>query len=224
MRIRRWALRSLAIVLLIAVVLPVAAIAVLRSVRPLFTVYMAVRVLGGGRAPDYRWTRLRAMSPHIVRAVVAAEDARFMQHRGFDWTEMQSAVRASQRGRRLRGASTISMQCARSVFLWPGRSAVRKGMEVYLTVLLEALWPKARILEMYLNVVEWGDGTYGCEAAAQRHLQTSCARLDAEQAARLAAILPNPRRWSASQPGRYVRKRAATIRERMQQVGVPRSG
>jgi len=224
MRIRRWALRSLAIVLLIAVVLPVAAIAVLRSVRPLFTVYMAVRMLGGGRAPDYRWTKLPAMSPYIVRAVVAAEDARFMQHRGFDWTEMQSAVRASQRGRRLRGASTISMQCARSVFLWPGRSAVRKGMEVYLTVLLEALWPKERILEMYLNVVEWGDGTYGCEAAAQRHLQTSCARLDAEQAARLAAILPNPRRWSASQPGRYVRKRAATIRERMQQVGVPRSG
>ncbi|MFN8626913.1 MAG: monofunctional biosynthetic peptidoglycan transglycosylase [Candidatus Binatia bacterium] len=222
MRIRRWAVRWLAIVALLALALPLAAIAVLRGVRPPLTTYMAVRAVVARRMPDYRWMSLRNMSPQILKAVVAAEDARFMQHRGFDWTEMQSAVRASQRGRRLRGASTISMQCARSLFLWPGRSAVRKGIEAYLTVLLEALWPKARILEMYLNIVEWGDGIFGCEAAAQRYFQTSCADLDTEQAARLAAILPNPRRWSASQPGRYVRKRVLTIRDRMTQVALPR--
>jgi monofunctional glycosyltransferase len=224
MRIRRCVFRFLAGFLLFAVLLPVATIAVFRSARPPLTAYMVFRAVVDRRMPDFRWISLQSMSPHILRAVVAAEDARFMQHRGFDWTEMQSAVRASQRGRRLRGASTISMQCARSVFLWPGRSAVRKGIEAYLTILLEALWSKERILETYLNVVEWGDGIYGCEAAAQRHLRTSCARLDVEQAARLAAILPNPRRWSASQPGRYVRQRVGTIRERMSQVAVPRSG
>jgi monofunctional biosynthetic peptidoglycan transglycosylase len=124
MGIRRWASRSLVVVLLLAVIVPAATIAVLRSVPPPLTVYMIVRSVVGRRAPDYRWMRLRSMSPQILRAVVAAEDSRFMQHRGFDWTEMQSAVRASQRGRRLRGASTISMQCARLLFLWPGR---RKG-------------------------------------------------------------------------------------------------
>lgn len=217
-------MRTLAVLLVFAVILPGATIAALRSVRPPLTVYMIVRAVVGGRAPDYRWMRLRRMSPQILRAVVAAEDSRFMQHRGFDWTEMESALRASRRGRRLRGASTISMQCARLLFLWPGRSAIRKAMEAYVTVLLEALWPKRRILEMYLNIVEWGDGIYGCEAAAQRHLHTSCAELDAEQAARLAAILPNPHRWSATHPGPYVRRRVGTILERMPQVVVPRAG
>lgn len=215
------AFRVLAVFLILTVGVPVSTVALLRVVRPPITPFMVFRALGAGTRPDYRWTKLRAMSPHILRAVVAAEDARFMQHHGFDWTEMESAVRRSQRGGRLRGASTISMQCARALLLWPGRNVVRKAIEAYLTVLIEAVWSKQRILETYLNVVEWGDGIYGCEAAAQRHLRTSCGALDIDQAARLAAILPSPRRWSATRPSRYVRQRSLTIRDRMSLVAVP---
>jgi monofunctional biosynthetic peptidoglycan transglycosylase len=207
--------------LIVAVVAPVLTIVVLRFVPPPLTPFMVVRRLTSGTGWNYRWMPLAAMSPYIPRAVIAAEDTRFVQHHGFDWTEMESALAEQRHGRRLRGASTISMQCARSLFLWPGRSVVRKGIEAYLTVLLEALWPKSRILEVYLNIVEWGDGTYGCEAAARRQLGVSCAALDAEAAARLAAILPNPHRWSASRPGPYVRRRVLTILERMPQVAVP---
>lgn len=222
MRRRRIALALTSALLLVTVAIPAATILILRIVPPLFTPYMLVRTLSDGVLMDYRWRPLSSMSPHILRAVIAAEDTRFMQHNGFDWTEVESAVRESGRGRPLRGASTISMQCARSLFLWPGRSVVRKGLEAYLTVLLEHLWPKQRILEVYLNVVEWGDGIYGCQAAAERHLHTACADLSAEEAARLAAILPNPHRWSASRPGHYVRTRVATILERMPLVAVPR--
>lgn len=218
---RRLVLRLLALLLVFAVGLPVAAITLLRVVHPPLTPYMAFRAVFEGAVPEYRWRDLDTMSPHIIRAVIAAEDTRFMQHNGFDWTEMESALRESERGGRLRGASTISMQCARVLFLWTERSIVRKGLEAYLTVLLEMLWPKRRILEVYLNVVEWGDGLYGCEAAAERHLRTSCAALTAEQAARLAAILPNPYGWSASHPGRYLRARIATILARMPLVAVP---
>jgi monofunctional biosynthetic peptidoglycan transglycosylase len=182
---------------------------------------MLVRAVVAAVPVDYRWMPRSRMSPAIARAVIAAEDTRFMQHHGFDWTEMESALRESRHGRRLRGASTISMQCARALFLWPGRSMVRKVVEAYLTVLVEAVWPKGRILEIYLNVVEWGDGVYGCEAAAQHHLHTTCASLDAEQAARLAAILPSPRRWSPNRPSHYLRRRIATILNRMPNVEVP---
>jgi len=209
------------LVVLLALAAPLLTVALFRFVRPPLTTFMLVRAVADRGRPDYRWRPLSSMSPHIVRAVIAAEDARFMQHRGFDWTEVESAVRRSQRGGRLRGASTISMQCARTLLLWPGRDVIRKGLEAYLTVLLEGLWPKQRILEIYLNVVEWGDGIYGCEAAAQHHLQTTCAALDIDQAARLAAILPNPRRWSAARPGRYVRRRSATIQARMPLVAIP---
>ncbi len=207
--------------LMVGVLIPVVTILFLRVVRPPFTPYMLVRALSDGVTLDYRWRPLGSMSPHIARAVIAAEDTRFMQHNGFDWTEVESAVRESERGRPLRGASTISMQCARSLFLWPGRSVARKALEAYLTVLLEHLWPKRRILEVYLNVVEWGDGIYGCQAAADRHLHRSCADLTPEQAASLAAILPNPHKWSASRPGHYLRMRTATILDRMPLVAVP---
>jgi monofunctional glycosyltransferase len=207
--------------LVVGIALPVLTIAAFRIMPPAVTPFMLLRAVSSNARWDYRWMRLTAMSPHIARAVIAAEDARFMQHHGFDWAEVESALDEQHRGRRLRGASTMSMQCARSVFLWPGRGVVRKSIEAYLTVLLEALWPKARILEVYLNVVEWGDGIYGCEAAAQRHLGVSCATLNAEQAARLTAILPNPRHWSASHPGPYVRSRVPTILDRMPQVAVP---
>jgi monofunctional biosynthetic peptidoglycan transglycosylase len=201
-------------------VVPVIPIAALRWVRPVVTPFMVARWVTGATI-DRQWMPLRAMSPALPRAVVAAEDARFVYHDGFDWTEVQSAVREAERGRRLRGASTITMQCARTVFLWPGRSIVRKVAEAYLTVWIELLWTKRRILEIYLNLVEWGDGIYGCEAAAQHNFGTSCANLSAEQAARLAAILPNPRRWSATHPSPRGQRRVATILARMRAVSVP---
>ena len=218
---RRVLVRVALAAFIVSMVVPALCIMVFRFVPPPLTPFMVVRRVTTGTGWNYRWVPLRAMSPHIVRAVIAAEDARFVQHHGFDWTEMESALAEQRHGRRLRGASTISMQCARSLFLWPGRGVVRKGIEAYLTLLLEALWPKARILEVYLNIVEWGEGVYGCEAAARRHLGVSCATLDAEAAARLAAILPNPRHWSAGHPGPYVRQRVTTILERMPQVAVP---
>ena len=209
-------------ILLVAALAPISAIGVFRLLRPPTTPFMLTRAVIGGAPIDYRWMRLRFISSNLVRAVVAAEDARFMQHHGFDWTEVETAFRESEDGGRLRGASTISMQCARTLFLWPGRSMVRKAVEGYLTVLLEALGSKARILEVYLNLVEWGDGIYGCEAAAQRYFDVSCAALTAEQAATLAAILPNPRQWSARRPSPYIRKRIAIIMNRMTQVAIPR--
>ncbi len=218
---RRVVMRVGLAALVAGVVVPVLCIVVLRFLPPPLTPFMVIRRLTTGTSWDYRWMPIAAMSPHIVRAVLAAEDTRFAQHHGFDWTEMESALAEQRHGRRLRGASTISMQCARTLFLWPGRGVVRKGIEAYLTVLLEALWPKSRILEVYLNTVEWGEGIYGCDAAARRDLGVSCAALDTEAAARLAAILPNPRHWSARQPGPYVRNRVATILERMPQVMVP---
>jgi monofunctional biosynthetic peptidoglycan transglycosylase len=209
------------VILAVGVVLPVVAIGVARWLPPPVTPFMLARAVFGGATMEHHWIGLRTMSPALVRAVIAAEDARFLQHRGFDWTEVESALRDNQRGRRLRGASTISMQCARTLFLWPGRSMLRKAIEAYLTVLLELLWSKARILEVYLNLVEWGDGIYGCEAAARHAFGVSCAALDAEQAARLAAVLPLPRHWSARRPSPSVRHRARVILERMPQVAVP---
>jgi monofunctional biosynthetic peptidoglycan transglycosylase len=207
---------------MVALAAPLGLAVLFRWMRPPLTPTMIARALADRASVDYRWTPLARVSPDLVRAVIAAEDSRFVHHHGFDWTEVHAALRAHRRGHRLRGASTITMQCARSVFLLPNRSVVRKLAEAYLTVLLEGLWPKRRILEVYLNVVEWGDGVYGCEAAARRTFGTTCADLDARHAALLAAILPNPRRWSASRPGPYVRRRAATIRGRMERVEVPR--
>jgi monofunctional biosynthetic peptidoglycan transglycosylase len=219
---RRRVLARIALAsLVLAVIAPLLAIVVLRFVAPPVTPFMVGRAVTKGDRWDYHWMSLAAMSPSILRAVIAAEDTRFVQHHGFDWTEMESALAEQRHGRRLRGASTISMQCARSLFLWPGRGLVRKLIEAYLTVLLEALWPKSRILEVYLNIVEWGDGIYGCEAAARRRLGRSCATLDAEEAARLAAILPNPHRWSARAPGPRLQRRVRTILTRMPQVAVP---
>jgi monofunctional biosynthetic peptidoglycan transglycosylase len=221
MRRSRFLRRLFAIILVVGVLIPVCLVGVFRWVPPPVTPYMLARAVFAGAGMQQHWIGLRNMSPSLPRAVIAAEDARFMQHHGFDWTEVESALRENERGRRLRGASTISMQCARTLFLWPGRSVLRKGIEAYLTVLLELLWTKARILEVYLNLVEWGDGIYGCEAAARHAFGVSCAALDAEEAARLTAILPNPRRWSARQPSAYVRHRVVIIRERMPQVAVP---
>jgi hypothetical protein len=141
-----------------------------------------------------------------------------------DWTEIERALDEAGRGEPLRGASTITQQTAKNLFLWPGRNLLRKALEAWFALLMEALWPKSRILEVYLNVVEWEDGTYGVEAAARRHFHTSASRLTEYQAALLAAVLPNPRVYSTSKPSAFIRGRAATIRARMDHAQVTRKG
>ena len=189
-----------------------------REVPPPLTPLMLIRRVEG--YPITRsWRPLDRISPHLVRAVMAGEDARFCLHHGFDWAAIEDAWRRYESGRgRLRGASTISMQTAKNVFLWPGRDWPRKALEAYFTALIELAWGKRRIVEIYLNVVEWGPGIYGAEAAAEHYFRKPAAALDTEEAARLAAILPDPLRWSASRPGRYVAGRSAVIRARMPEV------
>ncbi len=181
------------------------------------TPLMVVRVVQG-ESLTRDWVPLEDISPWLVRAVVASEDARFCAHAGFDWREIRNAWREWRAGKRLRGASTLSMQTARSVFLWPGRDPVRKGLEVLLTPPLEVLWPKRRILAVYLNVVEWGPGIYGAEAAARHHFGVPASDLSPARAAHLAAILPAPRRWSAARPSGTVAGRAGTIQARARAV------
>lgn len=161
---------------------------------------------------------INRMSPHIVRAVIAAEDANFCTHDGFDIEAIQDAMESNRRGGRTRGASTVSQQTAKNLFLWPERSWVRKGFETYFTALIEFMWPKRRIMEAYLNAAEWGDGIFGIEAAAQARFGVSAADLTPLQAARLAAVLPSPNRWRADNPGPYVRGRASTIVARARDV------
>ncbi len=171
--------------------------------------------------PARTWVPWGRISPDAAIAVVAAEDQRFAEHHGFDFDAIQKAIDAHDHGRRLRGASTISQQVAKNLFLWSGRSFVRKGLEAYFTALIELTWPKRRILEVYLNIVELGEGVFGVEAASQRYFHRSAARLSAEQSALLAAVLPNPLRFRVDRPSAYVQERRGWIVEQMGQVGGP---
>jgi monofunctional biosynthetic peptidoglycan transglycosylase len=169
---------------------------------------------------DKKWVPIERMSPNLPRAVATAEDQKFEEHLGFDFEAIEKAAKYNERhhGRRVRGASTISQQCAKNVFLWPSRSWARKGLEVYFTFLIEVCWSKERIMEVYLNVIEMGPGVYGAEAAARYYFREPAARLTREQAARIAAILPNPRRWSASKPTPYILRRTDWILSHMHDV------
>jgi len=171
-----------------------------------------------GKGAHYHWTD--DISPRLERAVIAAEDQNFCTHHGFDWASINKAVEDHNHrpSKPIRGASTISQQAARTMFLVPVRSWIRKGLEAYLTVLLESLWPKKRILLAYLNLVDWGDGIFGAEAAANAYFGTDAGSLDSTQAARLAAILPNPHKWKAAHPGRYVRRRTGIVQGRSAMV------
>lgn len=181
---------------------------------PPVTLLMLAR-LAEGEGLDYRWRPIDRISPRLVEAVIAAEDARFCRHAGFDLEAIERAMQDNRRGRRLRGGSTLSQQTAKNVFLWPGRGWARKGLEAGYTVLVELVWPKRRILEVYLNVAEWGPGVYGAEAAARRWFGKGADELSAAEAARLAALLPSPRRYDAARPGPYVRRRAGQIEAAM---------
>lgn len=161
------------------------------------------------------WVPLEKISPHLRRAVMAGEDQRFLTHHGFDWTELSIALKDMAADRGLRGASTISMQTARTVFLWPERSWFRKLLEAYYTVVIEVLWSKGRILEVYLNMVDWGRGYAGAETAARGYFNRTAAGLSPSQAAAMAAVLPNPHRWSPVKPNTDVVRRTERIQKDM---------
>jgi monofunctional biosynthetic peptidoglycan transglycosylase len=168
--------------------------------------------------PKGEWRPIKSISPNLVRAVMAAEDQRFMSHSGFDYQELNRTVKDIVKRKRVRGASTITMQMARSVFLWKGMDIIRKLLEVYYTVLIEAVMPKVRIMELYLNSVDWGTGVTGAEAASKKYFHKSASGLTAEEAALMAAILPNPHRWSPVSPSRYILSRQRSILKSMKMM------
>lgn len=185
-----------------------------RVVDPPFT-FLTARDRLAGRHVEREWRPLSAISPNLPRAVIAAEDSHFCAHHGFDLAAIEAAAKRNASGGKLRGGSTISQQTAKNVFLWPGRSWLRKGLETAFTVGIEALWGKRRIMEIYLNVVEQGPGVYGAEAGARRAFGHGAAHLSPMEAARLAAILPQPIKRSAAAPSRYTRRYAGRIDRRI---------
>jgi monofunctional glycosyltransferase len=203
--------RLLILVLVVLLIVPPVWVAIYRFVPPPITILMIERS-AQGRGFDHRWAPLQSISPTMTRAVIASEDSRFCQHHGFDLHAIDKALQHNEaRPGRVRGGSTISQQTAKNVFLWPDRSYVRKGLEAWFTVLVEALWGKRRIMEVYLNTVEMGPGLYGVEAASQHYFHTSARALTPAEASRLAAILPSPLKWKAADPGPYVIRRTGRI-------------
>jgi len=221
----RRLLRWFGLALLAWVALTAVPVLLLRWVHPLATAFMVEARVAAWRAQDrayhidYQWVSLEQISPHAALAVVAAEDQQFPFHAGFDFNSIREAVRASEHGKRLRGASTISQQVAKNLFLWNGHSFVRKGLEAYFTVLIEGLWPKERILEMYLNVAQFGDGIYGVQAAARRFWHKPALQLSSSEAALLAAVLPNPHVMHPDRPSHYVSQRRDEILGQMRGLG-----
>lgn len=212
-----WLRRTLAILFAFLVPIPILLILLFRFVPLPGTPQMLTWLIVGDPV-HYQWVAYENIAPALGRAVIGSEDQNFCSHNGFDWKSIDKALKANKRGRPLRGASTISQQVARTMFLLPTRSWVRKGVEAYLTVLIEALWPKKRILTAYLNLVDWGRGNFGAEAASQAYFHKPAARLTAADAARLATILPDPEKWRADNPGPYVAERTETILSRMAEV------
>jgi monofunctional biosynthetic peptidoglycan transglycosylase len=205
----------------------VLAVVSLRWIDPPVTAFIAEAQAAAWTSRDshyvYRhtWVDLNQISPNLPLAVVASEDQKFPEHWGFDVPAIEKAYALNQHSHKVRGASTISQQVAKNLFLWSGRSYFRKGLEAYFTVLIEALWPKRRILEVYLNIAEFGYGTYGAEAAAERFFHKPASRLSREDAAVLAAVLPNPEHYSAVAPSRFVQQRREWILSQMQALGGP---
>lgn len=189
------------------------------QVTPLMVIRGIEHVKDGERPKmKHKWVSLDEMSPSMPVAVIASEDQKFLQHNGFDTEAIAQALEERESGKRIRGGSTISQQTAKNVFLWPSSTWVRKGFEVYFTFLIEHLWGKERIMEVYLNSIEMGDGIYGVEAVAQEHFGRSAAELRAADCALIAATLPNPRKFSSKDPSRYMYKRQKWILRQMKTV------
>src|SRR5271163_4952915 len=212
---------------LVCLLFSVGPVLLFRWIDPPYSAFMAEAQLDAwaSRDPSYvfrhHWVDLNRISPNLALAVVASEDQKFPEHWGFDVEAIEKAYELNQHSHKVRGASTISQQVAKNLFLWSGRSYFRKGLEAYFTLLIEGLWPKRRTLEVYLNIAEFGYGTYGAEAAAQRFFRKPATRLTRGDAAVLAAVLPNPERYSAAAPSRYVQQRREWILGQMQALGGP---
>ncbi len=216
-RAAKWSLRAVLGALALVVVSPFLGALVYRFAPPPATWTMLQRKLSGD-VIVHSWRPLEKISPHLVRAVISAEDSRYCLHDGIDVEAIEQAMEENRKGGKRRGGSTISQQTAKNVFLWQGGGWVRKGFETYYTVIASPIWGKRRTMELYLNVAEWGDGYFGAEAAAQGRFKKNAADLTKQEAALLAAVLPSPNKWRAVNPGSYVRSRAATIRQRMEVV------
>jgi monofunctional biosynthetic peptidoglycan transglycosylase len=205
-----WFGRGLLILFILLLPAPILLLLIFRFLPVPGTPEMLLSLIEG-KGAHYSWTD--HINPVLGRSVIGSEDQNFCTHHGFDWKAINQVMEEHRRhpNEPMRGASTLSQQTARTLFLAPVRSWVRKGLEAYLTVMIETLWPKKRILEAYLNLVDWGHGNFGAEAAARAYFHTSAARLTRGEAARLAAILPDPTKWSAAEPGPYVSGRARTL-------------
>jgi monofunctional biosynthetic peptidoglycan transglycosylase len=214
---RRW-LRRILRIILVMLVLVHALILLYRFVPPPVTPLMLVRA-AEGYGIERSWVDLANIAPTLPAAAIASEDNRFCQHAGIDWHELREAWREYRSGERMRGASTITMQVARNLLLWPGRDLVRKAIEAYLALAIDFLWPKARIMEVYLNIIEWGPGVYGAEAAARTYFRRPAATLSPREAALMVAVLPNPREWRPNRETAYLSERSVEIRERIDQLG-----
>ncbi|NDP22732.1 MAG: monofunctional biosynthetic peptidoglycan transglycosylase [Paludibacter sp.] len=197
-------------------ILSISWVVIARFVPVFFTPLMAIRTIESifaGNIPknSKKWVPIEGISPNMVQAVVASEDNLFMTHYGFSIVDINKAIKHNNKSKRIRGGSTISQQTAKNVFLWPNRSYIRKGLEAYFTVLIELIWSKERIMEVYLNVIEMGDGIYGVEAAALEYFGVHASQLSKSQAALIAACLPNPRRFNAGNPSGYIQRRKDKI-------------
>ncbi|OGT58463.1 MAG: monofunctional biosynthetic peptidoglycan transglycosylase [Gammaproteobacteria bacterium RIFCSPHIGHO2_12_FULL_63_22] len=223
-RIARWIFLWLPLWFLL---LTTAQVLLLRWIPPVTSAFMVSRRVDAMVQRDwdfqlrYTWRSSRDISRNLPIALVAAEDQTFPDHHGFDFKAIDKAMKNNQRGRKVRGASTISQQVAKNLFLWKGRSYVRKGLEAWYTVLIEVLWPKQRILEVYANIAEFGDGVYGAEAAARTYFGKPASKLTPSESARMAAVLPSPRRYSVAKPGPYVQRRARWIERQVRHLGGP---
>ncbi len=207
-RIIKWALVLLALPFVLALVY--------RVVPPPASALMVLRSVGGAQM-DYRWRPADQISQHLIDAVVVSEDARICVHNGVDWDVLRGLVEDAldEEGEPVRGGSTIAMQTAKNLFLWPHRSYIRKGLEIPISLWIDLTWPKRRIIEVYLNIAEWGPGIYGAEAASRRYFNKPASKLSRQQAALLAAALPNPMIYTAGKPGPKLRRRAQVVQARM---------
>jgi monofunctional biosynthetic peptidoglycan transglycosylase len=177
------------------------------------------KIEGNDAVLSHDWVPLEDISPNLQKAVIASEDGNFLKHHGFDFAAMQKAFKNNQKGKKLKGGSTISQQTAKNVFLWQGRSYLRKGLEAYFTVLIELIWGKERIMEVYLNSIEMGNGVYGAQEAARVWYRTSADKLTKREAAGIAAILPNPRKYKATNSSAYIERRKDRILRNMRHIG-----
>jgi monofunctional biosynthetic peptidoglycan transglycosylase len=206
------------------VALSVLSVIVFRWVPVPLTPLMVIRCIeqkseGKPVRMKHNWVSFKQISPKLQLAVVCSEDQNYLKHFGFDWGAIEKAMEENEQGKRVRGASTITQQTAKNVFLWPGRSYLRKGFEVWFTVLIEIFWSKERIMEVYLNSIEMGDGVYGAEAASQYWYHKKAEKLTKDEAAGIAAVLPNPRKYSANPPTNYIIKRKIWIKQQMNYWG-----